>query len=561
VKTVGLQFRWGTFLAALTLLAAGAAAMWIAYPPVYQTNDDVAIRLALEGRTAPGEPATGFTVLTHAALGWPVAYLYGLFPNTPWWDLVVASMLIVALAVVCAIGWQGLGGDWFARATAVGVLLVAAVPLLTIFQFTVGATLGGGAAVLLAVVETGRTKHPRRSVVLMAVLVLLCALLVRTLGAAAGVVAAGLFCIPLVLARVVAVRPTAFVVGAAVALCVVAQYADSIAYMAYDDWGRHQRYQWMIVRLFEWRGELSQAETDVIRASAEWTGNDWRMVQGYFSVDPNLHGYDRIARAYEMSMVSFGWADWFAWAGARLRAIDLATLSSIVERSVAPLVVMLAAVVGYASRRGTAVVVCIAFLFLGYCLGIETAFKELPVRLLGPLQVCAVAASVIAVSALRRQPSPVPVILALGLVLSVLEQQLMDTVAAAEAATQEAQALDQEVNELLRLSPSLLVLHADTFPREEWWRPFHRPAVELPAIALGWNNQNPLLQEFLRKTGRDGLFQAMCTDPSVLVIAEEGRLDVVTIFFREHYNSQIMWTEAYRGSFPAWRCSLVEPSR
>jgi hypothetical protein len=557
---VNLQIRRGTFLAALALLATGAAAMWIASPPVYQTNDDVAIRLALEGRTAPGEPATGFTVLTHAALGWPVARLYGLFPNTPWWDIVVASMLIVALAVVFAIGWASLGGEWFARATAVGALLVAAVPLLAMFQFTVGATLGGGAAVLLAVVETCRQGHPRRKVVLMAVLLLLCALLVRTLGAAAGVVAAGLFCIPLVLARVVALRPTAFVVGMAVALCVVVQYADGIAYQAYDDWGRHHAYQWMIVRLFEWRGELSEAETSVIRAAAEWSGNDWRMVQGYFSVDPNVHGYDRVARAYETSTIGLGWADWFAWAGARLGGIDLATVASIVERSAAPLIVMLAAVVGYASRRGAAVVVCIAFLFLGYCLGIETAFKELPARLLGPLQVCAVAVSVITVSALRRHPSPVRAILALGLVLSMLGQQFMATVRTADAATQEAQALEQEVNELLRLSPSLLVLHADTFPREEWWRPFHRPAVELPAIGLGWNNQNPLLQAFLRKTGRDGLFRAMCTDPSVLVIAEEGRLDVVTIFFREHYNSQIRWSEVYRGSFPAWRCSLVEPS-
>lgn len=554
-----LIFHWRTFLVALFLSAVGSTAIWTAYPPVYQTNDDVSIRLALEGHTAPGEPATGFTALTHALLGWSVVELYRFFPTAFWWDVVVASLFIAALAVALAIGWQLLNDDWLARILSVGVVLVAAVPLMVTFQYTVGATLGGGVAVFLAVIEMASPGNARRGVLLFAVLLLLSALLVRTLGAAAGIAAAGLFCVPFVLARIVPLKPAVVVLAAAAVLGAAVQYADNVLHMTDDRWSAYQHYQWMLVRLFEWRGELPQGDVDVIRAAAGWTNNDWRMIPGYFGVDPSLHGYDQVARAYEASTFSFGWVDWFNWAGARIRGIDMATVRSMAERSLAPLAVVAAAVVGYASRRGSAVVIAIVLLFLALCVGIETAFKELPIRLLGPLQVCAVVAAMIAVSVRRRRPSPLRAILALGLVLSVLGQQFADTVRAAESVAQDSRALDEEVGELLRrLSPSLLVLHADTFPREHWWRPFQRPSVDLPAIALTWNNQNPLLQDFLRKSGRPGLLRSICSDPSVLVIADEGRLDVMNIFFREHENLEIRWTDTHSGSFRAWRCSLAE---
>ena len=555
---VGLRFRWRPFLVALGCLAVGAATLWSVHPPVYQTNDDVSIRLALEGRTAPGEPATGFTALTHAGLGWSVAYLYRILPNAPWWDLVVASMLLVAIAVVAAIVWDALGCAWLPRATSQAALLIAAVPLLGSFHFTVGATLGGATAVLLALVEACRVR-PRWGVLAMAALLLVAALLVRTLGAASGIVAAGLLCTPLVLTRGWALRPVALVLVVAVLLCAAVQYVDEIAYQMDDQWARYHRYQWILVRLFEWRGDLPQGERDVIRATVGWTPNDWQMIPGYFGVDPNVHGYERVARAYETSTANCGWADCFTWARDRLTRLDLPTVRTILTRSGATLVATSIVAVAYASRRGAVATVVVAAFFLALCVGIETAFKELPIRVLGPLQACAVAVSLITVSASRRRPSPVLAVLALGLVLSVLRYQFTETTAAAEAFASDAQALDQEMNDLRRISPSLLVLHADTFPREQWWRPFHASPGGPPSIALGWNNQYPSLQSFLRKSGMEGLLTAMCSDPSVLVIAEEGRLDVVTTFFHEHHNAQIGWTQVYDGSFPAWRCSLVEP--
>jgi hypothetical protein len=80
--------------------------------------------------------------------------------------------------------------------------------------------------------------------------------------------------------------------------------------------------------------------------------------------------------------------------------------------------------------------------------------------------------------------------------------------------------------------------------------------VLFPAVALGWNNQNPQLQRFLAQTGRQPLLRAMCADPSILVVAEKDRLEVVTQYLREHFRIEVAWAEAYAGSFHVWRCSV-----
>ena len=108
---------------------------------------------------------------------------------------------------------------------------------------------------------------------------------------------------------------------------------------------------------------------------------------------------------------------------------------------------------------------------------------------------------------------------------------------------------------MLQLHPSLLVLHADSFPSEFWWRPFHTPAVRLRAIQLGTENHNPYMQRFLIRSYPPSLLRAICTDGSILVVSEYDRLAPLTTYMREHFGTQVTWTSAYDGSFRAWRCS------
>jgi hypothetical protein len=116
---------------------------------------------------------------------------------------------------------------------------------------------------------------------------------------------------------------------------------------------------------------------------------------------------------------------------------------------------------------------------------------------------------------------------------------------------------NEEVVALQRLSPSLVIFHAGSFPREYWWQPFHPPPASLPVVALGWNNQNPQVQRFLTDTGRQPLLRALCTSPAILIVAERSSLDVVTEYLNEHFDTPVKWTQVYAGTFPAWRCSTL----
>ena len=73
-------------------------------------------------------------------------------------------------------------------------------------------------------------------------------------------------------------------------------------------------------------------------------------------------------------------------------------------------------------------------------------------------------------------------------------------------------------------------------------------------IRLGGNNGNPLLRHYLKATGRSRLLVAICGDPSIMVIADRPRLDLVTRYMAEHEARTITWEPAFEGSFSAWRC-------
>jgi hypothetical protein len=544
-------FRLRIFVVALIVITGVLAAAWVFNPPIYVTNDDVSIRLALEGLAIPGQPATGFSILTHASLGWAVVALNRVLPVVPWWDLVVAGTLISALAVFVALAWDALGTGWLARATAVGALLVAAVPLAPALQFTISATLAGGAAALLVLSEFGTSRPARTAVVIASALLLLIGLLIRAMAAAAGLAAVVVLVGPLVIARQPR-RVLAALVAAGV-LMVAVQYADGLLYSFNRDWDAYYRYNWMVVRLFEWGGELPARERSLITSAVGWSSNDWMMLQAYFGVDRAVHGFDQLARAYDARALLTGWDAVLRDAIARATDIDSADFRRLIGASASVLVTV--AVVSVYLRRGALLWGgAMAVLFCLLCIAIEVVFKELPFRVLAPLQVCLLAATLTVAGFNRRQPSPVASVVCLGVVVAVLGTQIGAAVTAAEADDRHAQQVTNEVMALERLSPALLVLHADTFPREHWWRPFRHPRIALPAIALGWNNQNPLLQRFLSSSGREPLLKAICSDPAIFIIAEEGRLDFVTTYLRERYDTDVKWTDVFAGSFHAWRC-------
>jgi hypothetical protein len=532
------------------------ASAWLSWcPPFYLENDDVTIRMALEGRTVPGGTPTGFALLTHAAFGWAIVAMQRALPLISWWDVALAGLLLWALGVLLALAWDALGSDWLARATTVAVIVLALAPILASFQFTISSTLAGGAGVLLAVGELGAAR-PRRSVLVMAFLLFVVGVLMRPMGGSAGGVMAAGISLPLVRGRRWWVSISG-IIATASALFLVARSVDGALYGTNRGWDEYYRYNWMVGLGLEWGGDLSNAYARQISESVGWTANDWLMLVGSWGVDPVVHGFDRVSRAYQTQMAIVGQVGALSWLFTRamnLSADDVWFLF----RSSAPLAFATAVLAAaYGTRRAVTQVVAVLMLFLAFCFAVQVTFDKLPWRLLGPLEAISFAAIVVTIGRSRRATSPLMGILALGGIIVVTAPILSATAREAGGHLAQSQRIEEDVSALNQLRPNLVIFYGSRFPREYWWRPFHHSPVALPAVALGWNNQNPQLQRFLADTGHQPLLRALCTDPSIFIVADRDPLDLVTTYMHEHFNTAVQWTQVYDGSFPAWRCSAT----
>jgi len=553
-----MTFRWRTFSSVLVILTAVMTAAWSSlFPQFYLTNDDVTIRMALEGRTAPGGAPTGFALMTNAALGWAIVSAQRVLPSMPGWDLVLAVTLLWALGVLLALVWDALGTGWLARTTAVGALVLAIAPLIASVQFTISATLAGGASALLALAEMGAARR-RKAVLGMALLLFVAGLLIRPMGGAAGALLAVGLSLPHLRRRKWWWAHALGILGTVSVAFLAAQYVDVVLYGMRAEWDAYFRFNWIALALLEWGSDASNTLAGSIRQSVGWTANDWSMLLNSWGVDPVVHGFGRVSHAYQVQTAALNQVGTLSLMFARIGNYSSGSLRALVESSGLMAITGGLLSVAYATRRSAVQVVAVLLLFWATCFALDVAFARLPWRLLGPMQVLFVAATLITIGASRGAASPLLAILSLGAVVATTVPVLTAEAREAGSRLNRSQAVEGEVAQLRRLSPSLVIFYGSRFPREYWWRPFHHPPVELPAVALGWNNQNPQLHHYLSATGRQPLLRALCTDPSIFVVADKDPLTLVTTYMHEHFNTAVQWTQVYDGSFPAWRCSAIE---
>jgi hypothetical protein len=293
-----------------------------------------------------------------------------------------------------------------------------------------------------------------------------------------------------------------------------------------------------------------------MRASAGWSVNDWNLLRGSWGVDRSLHGADQVARAYQVHVTLSSTEGWNGWLARRLRSLDLGAFRELVGGLMLVLAPSIVVLMAFATRRAVVAAVLLLVCFVGLCVTVQIVVKELPFRLLAPLEICVTAAFLLTIGALGRPPGHRMAAAAFAVLAVLVVRAGWAAHAEALAEDDHSAAIRRQVDDVVKLTPSLLVLHSDAFPSESWWRPFHRPATNLPVIQLGLNSQNPLLQRFLSSSRRQALLRALCTDPSILVVSERGRLDTLAVYWQEYFHRDIAWTEVYSGSFRVWRCGL-----
>lgn len=547
-------FAWGAFGLTAALILCAVAALWIAIPPAYDTNDDATIRGVLEGTRVPGQPPTGFALLPHAALGWLLVGVRELFPSAYAWDIAITGTLIWGLAVFGSLLWGSSRSALSLRVTAIAVALAAFLPLVSSVQYTISATTAGGAALALAWFELH--EHRRRPVLVMCAGLLVLALLVRSGAAMAGALAVTACLLPFAArgGRHGMTTLGALAAGAA-ALFLVLHAADVGLYKLRPEWDAYRLANYYITAMFDWNWQTAlPASVDITgaRTAVGWTASDWAMLEHAFGVSPDLFSLDRVRTFYEATAGRVAPWDYVLVATQRLWTIDRANLDERLGELWPVMACLAVIVLMYVRRQDAGVTLAVLLCFVAYCIGVQAAFKSLPFRLLAPMAACFVAVLLSQITS--RHPGRIVRSIGLPLVLALCGYQSYTVLNAMEANHRHSLQVDGEGAALAALKPSLVVIHTDTFPEEHWQRPFHRPDVRLLMIRLGRNNQNPQLQSFLRASGLSAFPSSICDQPSVVIISEQGRLEVVSEEMQQRFDRSIVWNPFYMASFRVWQC-------
>ena len=516
--------RLGT---AFVLTAVALAVAWTILHPTYLTNDDVTIRLAIAGDDLPGVPPTSHIVSVHEALARTAVLAQRTWPKLAVWDLIVAVTLAAGISGLCLLAWSApLPGALLA-------VLATLAPLLFSLQFTVSAILCGGAGMLLVVSGMFRTTI-RRPAVIVGSLILLTGCLVRPMAGTAGAIAGLLGSLPMAVGHRMRVRRLIVICAVLPVVFILLDAADRALYSA--EWMTHRTEHWHVARLVDW----DSASERSLKA-AGWSENDWQMLRtGWGGVDATLFDDDAIAKADGGS--------------ARAARIELRAVTPLLVSLFLAIVLVLAPAFGFGTIRGVIQSLATLLIFVSFCIALQALYKELPFRVLAPLEASFVTAALIGLSEHVRPYGWAASSVAVFVVVGLLAQQVVAATSQARADLAQGRSLEPQVAEVLRLQPSMLVLHGDAFSAELWWRPFHRPPIRFPQIRLGGDNGNPLLGRYLRKTGRQQLLQSICADPSTLLIADRSQLDVATSYMFEHAQRKVAWENVFDGSFRVWRC-------
>jgi hypothetical protein len=556
-----VRFEWRTFGLSVGLIACAVAALWTWLPPAYDTNDDVTIRGVLEGTRVPGEPATGFALLPHAALGWVLVSIRSVWPSVYAWDLTITGALVWGMAVFITLAAGHAGTGTVFRATLVLTMIAVLLPLVGSVQYTMSATIAGGASVLLAWSELQGEGSLRRSVLLMALLLLVLGFLVRAGGAMAGALAVGASLVP----RGIEARRRGIVTLAGLAALVVTVAAvlyalDLALYKVRPEWDAYRELNELVTALFDWNWQAilpSAVNVSGARAAVGWTPHDWMLLEQAWGMDPALFGVEPVRQFYDATAGQMSRWDYLAATIQRSWTLDEANLLERMRETWPALAALALVAASHVRVRDLGMAIATLVCFAGYCLAVQAGFKSLPFRLLAPMIACFVGLMVATVRVRPRGTATAALVLSLVLVLC--EYQAQSAFAAMAANHRHSLQVDTEVATLAGLNPTLVVIHRDTFPEEHWRRPFNRPASRLVAIRLGRNNQNPQLLSFLSAAGLSMFPSAICDSPSILVISEPGRLDVLTTHLKERAGRAVTWMPVYSGSFRAWRCVAAPP--
>ena len=524
------------------LTFAMLAGVFCFFKPMYDTNDDSAMRIIISG-WLPGAAPSSFSVFMHPYYTGILAALYSWMPTISWYDL--AFFLLLGSASFTF--FYVLQGQEKSKLN-IAVMVVLAASIISVFfvqlQYTLVASFLAVAALLVAYASLIEERKRSKSVIAVVIFGILLAAMVRwesmVLIMAFGLVAS----IPLWVS--VSRKRAALHMGIIVA-GIMAAYVLRLLHGAY--YTNHEGWQdvlsWVAVfhSLIEYNPMFAMLPKEKVVAAfattTGWSANDIAMIHSWFFSSP-IFDYVHLSTANQQlqGAASLAREVWFENIG----------LEKLVGRyySQQYTYLWLLMLLALGTRNVFSVLYAFAMnvAVIALCIMVEYYTKPAPFRLwFALIPLCA---GLILLSA-RKYPQYMRVS-KLPQWIFILPLLAFSVVVSWDHWKENQQrrawhrSVVSDVKELLRFQQehqAHFVIWGPAFPMELWLMPFHEIAPEdrpYFAIMTGMMDQTPTIQQRLRDQHIESLEKSLCEDPQLYLIADSpNEPEMLRRYTLEHF--------------------------
>jgi hypothetical protein len=540
-------------IASVGIVGTLVAVAWLFFLPAYDTNDDVAIRLFLEGRLVPGAEPSGYAYLVNLVLSEVIAWLYMLDPRFSWYDLAEQGTLVMSatLALYCCARTVRFPDQAAIIALMSAMMLMAMVAV----QFTVvaGVATTVGATTLIFALLAARSKV--ESLVLSGAGAFLFVLgsLFRLQAALLALFVVASIALPTIIIRfrqgVFREQRTIIVVS------LLALITSALAWSYYfgeyfgsAEWKEFIVFAWRRAQLTDYAA--ARLPPEVLQRAFVAVGltvTDYNMLREWLFFDSSVFSAKSLGTVIE-----------------QLPAlpnpnIGLATNLSWYVREFSFFVLGIAGIILGAPRFRVALVsaLSLAAILIAVAL-ISIWLKPLPYRAFW-----SVAVGVFFVMWITIQVDQVSLhwirrVLAALLIVSAGLLVLFQAIERAQETALRRQLVSSDLARAPIGPANLMVIAADAFPFQLVERPFGRPYFQrsVKALPLGESQTAPPVAQFLKRTALLDNPGRLCSDENVIV-ARPSALTALKAFYEERRQQVISYTDVFAGAtFSAYRCSV-----
>jgi hypothetical protein len=542
--------------ASVGIVAVVAAVAWLNFSPAYETNDDVGIRLILEGRLVPDATPSGHAIFLNLAMGQALAWLYRHMPGMSWYDAAEQGTLVLAAIVglYCCLRVVRLRE----QATMVAFMAAAIFTATVLVQFTIVAVLAAmvGTAALAVSVTVPKSQFERSSLSGAGALLLVVGTMFRLEAALFAVTSVAVIALPAFVetfrrGRPMSAGPVLAIAVAALAICGLAWFYHFFEYFHSPAWRDYYLFNTRRAELTELAdARLPLRVLNDAFAAVGWRMSDYNMMKEWLFFDPTVFSLAKLDAIVARLPIP-----------SPPGLLAVAGLLASYVKSFPFILIAIAGVVSTASRFRSAVTCVLSLVALVIIITAVSYFlKPLPYRVFWPLAVGAVFTMWIVVR-FDRPMRPHWILRAASAVLIAAAGTMM-TAQTLERMRSISHTRQLALLDLVRapIRPKdLIVIVGSWFPYEFVERPFGSPYLQraVKALPLAAGQTAPSEANFIRKVAHPDMATWLCSDADILLASGQA-LTALTAYYRDRRKLSVRFSTLFTGNtFSAYRCSIL----